>query len=192
MKKEANLLFELSTMRKIVRNHRPVLLLDDLSDNLATHSYLVTWIAYIIAKHEGANIEKVLLMAMSHDTAETRTGDIAWINKRYVKAYEEEAIAEMFPEELDHLNIKTLLEEYGKRESLEAKCVKDADRMAQMILLQEQVFTYNNQQAKEWLENNEDWINQTYLTEYGKKLALTVYHTKVNDWAKNLATEKRR
>lgn len=192
MDKEANLLFELSTMRKIVRNHRPVLLLDDLTDNLSTHSYLVTWIAYLLAKHEKANIEKVLLMAMSHDIAETRTGDIAWINKMYVKAYEDEAIDDMFPADLDYLNIKTLLTEYAKRESIEAKCVKDADRMAQMIVLQEQVFTFGNQQAKEWLEKNEDWINSNYLTEYGRRLALTVYKTPVNNWGKHLGTEKRR
>lgn len=192
MNKEANLLFEISTMRKIVRNHRPVLLLDDLSDNLASHSYLVTWIAYIIAKHENANTERVLLMALSHDIAETRTGDIAWINKRYVKAYEDEAINDIFSKELSYLGVNALLNEYGKRESIESKCVKDADRMAQMILLQEQVFTFGNQQAIEWLDKNEDWINSVYLTTYGKELALAVYHTKVNDWATNLATDKRR
>ncbi len=75
---------------------------------------------------------------------------------------------------------------------MESHCVKDADRLAQMIILMEQVFTYNNQQAKEWLENNEEWINKKYITKTGKLLALELYRSNVNDWTKNLATEARR
>jgi len=192
MKKEANLLYEISTMRKIVRNHRPVLLLDDLTDNLSTHSYLTIWSAYVIAKKEAADITKVLLMAMAHDIAEIRTGDIAWINKRYVKAFEKEAVADMFPSQLEYLDVRAHLEEYESRETLEAKCVKDADRIAQLIVLREQIFTFGNQQAKEWQEDFENWAEKVFLTKSGKELALTIYHTKVNDWAKNLKTEKRR
>lgn len=190
--KEANLLYEISTMRKIVRNHRPYLLLDDMSDNLSSHSYLVTWAAYVIAKKEKANIEKVLLMAMAHDLAETRTGDINWINKRYVKSFEDEAINDIFPSELNYLDMKQLISEYEKRESLEAKCVKDADRISQFIVIQEQAFAFGNQQAKEWRTDLDGWIDEVFLTESGRKLAHEIYKTPVNAWQKGLRTEKRR
>lgn len=192
MKKEANLLYEISTMRKIVRNHRPSLLLDDLTDNISTHSYLTTWAAYIIAKCEKADAEKVLLMAMSHDIAETRTGDMNWINKNYVKVFEDEAIEDILPKGLDYLNIKTVQKEYDKRESIEAKCVKDADRIAQIIILEEQIVTFGNQRAKRWQTDIDGWIESTFLTKSGKKLAFAVYKTDVYEWSKGLYVDKRR
>jgi len=57
MKKTANLLFEISSLRKIIRSHRAVLLIDDMSDNIAAHSFLVTWVALLIARREKANVE---------------------------------------------------------------------------------------------------------------------------------------
>lgn len=40
----ADFLFELGTMRKVLRMHRQTLLTDDMSDNIATHSLRVTMI----------------------------------------------------------------------------------------------------------------------------------------------------
>ncbi|MBP7927990.1 HD domain-containing protein [Patescibacteria group bacterium] len=188
--KLANLLFEISSLRKIARTHRAVLLTDDLADNIATHSFLVSWAACLIAKKEkNVNMEKILQMAMLHDAIETRTGDIGWINKRYTKIFEQEAIDEMFGEIND---FTTLLEEYNDRKTIEAKIVKDADKIAQLISLKEYVFAYNNQQAKEWLNGVTPEYFDSYFTETGKDLAQKVIHIKVNDWAKGLRTDKGR
>jgi putative hydrolase of HD superfamily len=188
----ANLLFEVSTLRKIVRSHRAVLLTDDLSDNIASHSFLVTFAAYILAKEEKANIEKVLTMALVHDVPETRTGDIAWINKRYVKDFEAEAIQDMFSVSPSTSELIPLLKEYHERSSLEAKIVKDADRIAQMIVLREYEFAYGNQQAKEWTANlGKKWFSSFY-TKSAEKLIKQLVKMKVNGWADGLASRERR
>lgn len=45
-KRIANFLYELGTMRKLMRAHRQVLLTDDMSDSIASHSYRVAMIAW--------------------------------------------------------------------------------------------------------------------------------------------------
>ena len=131
-------------------------------------------------------------MALVHDVPETRTGDIAWINKRYVKDFESEAIIDMFPPDLELPDLIELLKEYHERKTLEAKVVKDADRIAQMMVLKEYVFAYNNQQAKEWTEDlTEEWF-QSFYTKTGQELMRAINQIKVNDWTKGLSTNKRR
>ena len=51
-KKIVNFLFEIGTLRKIPRAHQQVLLTQDLSDNIASHSYRVAMIAWFLAKME--------------------------------------------------------------------------------------------------------------------------------------------
>jgi putative hydrolase of HD superfamily len=187
-----NFLFEISSLRKIVRAHRRILLADDLSDNISSHSYLVTWISYVLAKKEGADISKSVLIAMSHDVSESRTGDLGWINKRYTKAFEDEAVADMFGKNEDLEDFVELLEEYDKRQSREAKLVKDADKIAQLIAIKEYIHAYDNKQARTWLDEVDESYIQTFFTETAKEMVRVIVDIKPNDWAEGLATEKRR
>ena len=94
LKKAASFLYEVGTMRKIARAHRQTLLTDDLSDNIASHSYRVTWIGWILAKEEKANVEKAIKMCLAHDISEARSGDQSWVHKRYIKVFEKEIAAD--------------------------------------------------------------------------------------------------
>jgi len=67
--------FEIGTLRKTVRAHRQVLLNNDLTDNISSHSYRVTFIGYFLAKLENVSTEKVIIMCLLHDIPETRSGD---------------------------------------------------------------------------------------------------------------------
>ena len=49
-------LFEIGTMRKLMRMHRQTLLTDDASDSIASHSYRVSIIGWYLAKKEGADL----------------------------------------------------------------------------------------------------------------------------------------
>ena len=94
------------------------------------HSFRVTLIALILARREGiADEEKILKMALIHDLAETRTSDMSYIQKVYVKADEERATHDLFERtSLQDLN-ETILKEYEERKTPEAKIVKDADNL---------------------------------------------------------------
>ncbi len=91
-KRIADFLFEIGTMRKLLRSHRQVLLTDDLSDNIASHSYRVAMIGWLLAKEEGVDVSKVIMMCLLHDIGEIRTNDHNYIHKKYIKEFEDEVI----------------------------------------------------------------------------------------------------
>lgn len=59
--------FEVGTLRKVARAHRQTLLTDDLSDNIASHSFRVGIIGWQLAKIERADCYKVVMMCLLHD-----------------------------------------------------------------------------------------------------------------------------
>jgi putative hydrolases of HD superfamily len=189
LKKLSHYLFEISTLSKVARSHRQRLLTSDLSDNIASHSYLVSVVAYFLAELEGVDSGKTLLMALFHDTAETRTGDHNWIAKKYVKSFESEAVKDQLkglPSERTLLNNYI---EYENRESKESLVAKDADIIAQIILLKE--YEQNgNLVAKKWLKNK---LNQKGLqTVSGKKLAKEITSSSPDDWSEGNWSEQRK
>lgn len=98
--------------------------------DLADHHFRVFWIAMIIAAHEGrVDTGKIAKLALVHDIAESRTGDVDYLARQYVDRNEELAIQDMLGGTALAGEFQALWEEYEKRESLEAKIVKDADNL---------------------------------------------------------------
>lgn len=194
LKRAASFLYEVGTMRKIARAHRQSLLTDDLSDNISSHSYRVTWIGWILSKEEKANIEKVLQMCLAHDISEARSNDQNWVHKKYVKVFEEEIMkdqVENLPIEKDLVEILT---EYKERKTKEAKIAKDADLIDQILLLKEYILA-GNKEAVIWLGKDGRKGNKHYemlSSKSGKKLAREILKQSPSDWWKDVWTEKRR
>src|SRR3989344_2648292 len=121
-------------MRKLVRSHRQLLLTDDISDSISAHSFRVTIIGWHLAKMEGVDPYKVVMMCLLHDVGESRTGDQNWLHKKYIKAYEDEVDKDQLGV-LPFPDLLALAQEYEKRVSLESKVAKDADLLDQVLLL---------------------------------------------------------
>ncbi len=178
MKRLINFLFEIGTLRKIARSHRQSFLTDDLSDNIASHSYRVSAIGYLLAKQENADSGKVLKMCVFHDIGETRSGDQNWINKGYVKVFEDEILNDQLKDLTQDNELLDLMKEYQKRESLEAKITKDADTLDQ-LLLELEYAQRGNKLAQEWAD---DTLNRNLFTESAKKFREEILKTKPSDW----------
>lgn len=194
-KKIVQFLFEMGTMRKLPRMHRQTFLTDDMSDNIATHSYRVALIGWFLAKMENVDPYKVTLMCLMHDMGEVRVGDHNWIHKRYIKIFEEEIKEEQlgampFPE------MKEFADEYDKRESKEAIVAKDADMLDQIFLLREYVWQ-GNKEAQLWLEGRSEQVikndkKDRFRTESAKRLYELAMTEDPSSWWANLATSKNR
>jgi putative hydrolase of HD superfamily len=110
------------------------------SETVAEHVFRMTMIAYVLARLDGTvDADKVLRMALVHDLPETRTGDLNYVNQKYVVADEERAAAEQtaglpFGEEL-----RELLAEYRAEQSAEAILAHDADQLAMLLELKEHI-----------------------------------------------------
>ncbi|MEX0935154.1 MAG: HD domain-containing protein [Candidatus Paceibacterota bacterium] len=195
-KRIAQHLFEVGTMRKLIRMHRQTLLTDDMSDNIATHSYRVTIIGWYLAKMEDVDPYKVIMMCLLHDMPEVRSGDHNWVHKRYVKIFEEEIKKEQLGN-LPFSDLKKFIDEYDERESREAIIAKDADIIDQLCLLQEYIWQ-GNQEAKEWIsgkgekgkKRNENI--ERIQSKSGNKLAEAILDEHPSSWWNELWTSKNR
>jgi putative hydrolase of HD superfamily len=197
-KRIANFLYEVGTMRKLARIHRQTLLTDDLSDNIATHSYRVTMIAWFLAKEEDADLYKTVMMALLHDLGEARSNDHNWIHKKYVRIFEEEVDAEQLGT-LPYPDLKALIDEYQARKTTEAILAKEADLLDQILLLKEYEWT-GNKEAALWLRGKNNLKNNLkkyakldeLKTASAKRLGKALYDTNPSDWWKDLWTSRNR
>jgi len=189
IKKLISFFFEVGTLRKTMRSHRQTLLTDDLSDNIASHSYRVSIIGWFLATKEKADANKVAMMCLLHDLEETRAGDQNWVHKKYIKAFEEEIREDQLKPLLGSKELLKISHEYSERKTLEAKIAKDADLLDQILLLKEYSWQ-GNKEAEDWLKGGEQ--EKLMFTETGKKLAKEAYYQRPSDWWGNLWTNKRR
>lgn len=151
-------------------------------ESVAEHSWRVALLASIIAKLEGANPAQAALLAVWHDTGETRTGDVNHLGKKYTGGAEADPrdIASDqvagFPEELAQA-VRNLIGEYEAKESPEAVCARDADKLECMI----QGIEYRDQgyaNTQRWIDNSRGRI----VTKSGQQLADAVLATGSLDW----------
>ena len=149
MKRLADFFFEAGMLKRTPRTGWQFL--GSGSESVAEHAFRSAVVAYALARLEPeADAAKVVEMALFHDLPEARTGDLNYMNQKYVKADEARATADMtaglpFGEELGGL-----LAEFRAQETLEARIVKDADHLEMILQLKEHL-DVGNKNAAEWI-----------------------------------------
>jgi len=191
--KITDFLYELGTMRKLLRMHRQVLLTDDLSDNIASHSFRVAMIGWMLADAEGADVHKTIGMCLVHDLGEIRSGDHNWLHKRYVRVEDTQITKEQLGA-LPVLELERLSKEYEERKSKESIIAKDADNLDQILLLREYSWTGNNE-AELWLRGKRGSKSgntqlKSLKTTTAKKIGKEIMNRCPSEWWKNLWTSK--
>lgn len=109
MKEYVNMIFEARMLKNIPRSGYSFL--GNGRESVAEHSFLITFISYILAKlNPQADEKKIVFMALLHDLPESRIGDINYVQKKYVKADENKAVKDMikdifFGKEIEALSL---------------------------------------------------------------------------------------
>jgi len=183
MKKITNFLFEIATLRRMVRSHHQMI--KEADDNISDHIFRVAVIGNILAKLENCDDAKVIKMCLFHDILETRTGDANFINRQYTEQKEEEARKDQLEGLPIAEEVLELLEEYEKRESKESIVAKDADNLDQM-LLQQEFLLRDDENRKVW----QDFTEKKLKTESAKKIAKEIRKTNPFEWLYSLAEKK--
>jgi putative hydrolases of HD superfamily len=184
IKKIVNFIFEAGTARNILRSHHQVL--PQSNDSIATHSFRVATIGFILAKIEKVDQAKVIQMCLLHDLAELRTGDANYINKFYRKEDEEKAIKDQWNNLPVEKEAVAILEEYNARKTKEAIVAKEADMLDQ-IFLQIEYLTPKSGDLKKWHEH----IAKDLKTSSGKTLAKAALKTNPLQWLYDLSKTKK-
>lgn len=97
--------------------------------NIAEHMFRVCWIAILIAQREGANVERAALLAIAHDIAESRTGDVNYLSRQYTSRNETLATRDMASGTSLETMLSELEAEWETCTTLEAQVAKDADTL---------------------------------------------------------------
>ncbi|MDR1487305.1 MAG: HD domain-containing protein [Deltaproteobacteria bacterium] len=175
-KKISDFLFEVASLKRTPRTGYQFL--GRGHENVAEHSFGVAMLAWVLGRMSGeADLERLLSMAIFHDLAEARTGDLNYVNKRYVIPLEEQAFSDAardLPFEKELLEIKN---EWLESESLEAKLASDADQLDMMIELR-RLSAHGWNQAGEWLV----YAEKRLKTREGQALAKEILSSDPDGW----------
>jgi putative hydrolases of HD superfamily len=144
-------LLEIQRLKRLDRTGWPLRGMPAGTESVAAHSYGVAIIAMILADEiitggEIINVERLLRIAVLHDLAEIRTGDLPRIAVKYYGAeLRKQAERAAFNDIVEPLGekvsaiYKELYEEYEQRESIEGRLVKAADvidLLAQILIFE--------------------------------------------------------
>lgn len=178
--KDINFIYEMGNVRFMDRMWRRFLNADFA--NLAEHHFRVFWIAMLIAsKEKNVDTGKIAKMALLHDIAESRTGDVDYLARQYVTRNEELAIKDMLSGTALEAEFHELWEEYERRESLEAKIVKDADNLDVDFELAERAASGDRLHEK-WLENRQFVAGNKLYTATAKEIFIQIKEIDPHEW----------
>jgi putative hydrolase of HD superfamily len=124
-------------------------------ESVAEHSFRVGVLAYIIATLEGADANKAAAIALFHDVPEARTTDLHSVAKPWVDVKHDTKVVEAqtanLPAELA-APIRSLIAEFAAKETLEARCAKDADKL-ECLLQAREYEAQGNPLVKPWVDS---------------------------------------
>ena len=176
MKRIAHLLFEARSLKRLPRSGYQFL--GTGRESVAEHSFSTTFIAYVLS-HLVAEVDahKLIAMSLVHDLPEARIGDLNYVQKFYIQADEKAAVDEMASDLPFGDELKALIDEFNRGESLEARLARDADQLAFLIELKE-LADLGYVTPPTWMPN----VQQRIQTDIGRSLAETIVTTASDTW----------
>ena len=176
MERLAQLLFEARSLKRLPRSGYQFL--GTGRESVAEHSFTTAFIAYVLAQMVPEVDEgKLVTMSLVHDLAEARLGDINYVQKFYIQTDEGAAMRDMAAGLPFGKNLKALMEEFNRGESLEARLARDADQLAFLIELKD-LADQGYAPPSTWMDN----VHQRVQTTIGCALADSILQTPADKW----------
>ncbi|MGE5300403.1 MAG: HD domain-containing protein [Acidobacteriota bacterium] len=176
MKNIANFLFEAGMLKRTPRTGFQFL--GSGAESVAEHIFRTAYIGYALSHMAGnVDMDKVTKMCLFHDLPEARTGDLNYVNKKYVKADTKKAVDDLAETVPFGPDIRELIIEFEKGESTEARLANDADQL-ELILALKEYKDLGNTYADEWLE----YAVKRLKTDVARDLAKTILETDSSLW----------
>jgi len=154
-------------------------------ESVAEHSFRCAVLGYFLAKSEGVDTFKVLMMCLFHDIHEARTNDLHKIAQKYIKLEDAESRASQ--EQISPLKnperkeVEDILNELFSRETKESIVAKDADLLECAMQAREyQIQGY--EAAVDWIKRAKSKLK----TESAQKLLSLLENSDPNEWWKRL------
>jgi putative hydrolase of HD superfamily len=176
MKALVDFLFEAGFLKRLTRSGYAYLGSGD--ESVADHICRTLYIAYVLGQlSDGVDMGRLLKMCLFHDFPEARTGDLNYVNKKYVKANEEKVLSELSERLPFGEEIEALIREFNDKKTPEAILANDADQLDLLFHVKEQA-DRGNLQTGPWVE----YACERLSSEPARKLARLAMDTDSTDW----------
>lgn len=177
MKQYIQLLHEVGMLAKTPRSG--FAFLGSGQQSVAEHSYRMTLIALVLAdlSEKEVDREKLMQMCLIHDLPEARTGDLNYVNKRYVTVNDEAVLKDLQASYPCGEKFVNLIREYEQAQTLEAQIAHDADQIELLLFLKEEL-EHGNLHANDWYEN----VKQRLTLPQSKKMATEILNEFSKSW----------
>ena len=176
MKNIANLLFKANILKNIPRSGYHFL--GAGKESVAEHSFSVSFIAFVMSQIEpDVDALKLIAMSLVHDLPEAKTGDLNYVQKKYVTADENKAVNDIIRNLPFGTKIRDLIEEFNACRSIESKLAHDADQLA-LILDLKSLSDIGYEPPKKWLP----YALKRLKTKTGQTLAESIMQTEWDAW----------
>jgi putative hydrolase of HD superfamily len=176
MKALADFLFEVGMLKKTPRSGYQFL--GSGCESVAEHVLRTLYIGYVLCKMDPQADElKVLRLCLVHDLPEARTGDMNYVNKKYVTVDERKAVRELAEPLFFGDEIEGAIDEFNGKLTRESLLARDADQLSLILQLKE-CGDLGNRYSSEWIR----FALRRLATENAQKLAEAILKTDSTDW----------
>ena len=172
----ADLLFEAKILKNIPRSGFHFL--GAGKESVAEHVFITTFIAYVMSKIvPDIDALRLITMCLVHDLTEARTGDLNYVQKKYVRAEENRALKDATRDIPFADSLSDLLYEFNEGKSAEAKLARDADQLS-LVLELKSLIDIGYKPPDKWLP----FVLNRLKTKTGKKLSESILKTTEDSW----------
>ena len=176
MKNIVNLLFKANILKKIPRSGYHFLGAGE--ESVAEHSFAAAFIAFVMAQMKPeADACRLMAMCLVHDLPEAKTGDLNYVQKKYVTANENKAIQDIVKSLPFGDDLSELMSEFNERQTLESKLAHDADQLA-LILDLKTLSDIGYEPPNKWIP----YALNRLETQTGRELAQSIMETQWDAW----------
>jgi len=176
MKEIANFLFEAGMLKRTPRSGFQFL--GSGAESVAEHVFRAACVGYVLGSlSQGINKDRLLKLCLFHDMIEARTGDLNYVNKKYVTVDGKKAVDELTEKLLFGEELASLIREFEEQATPESHLAYDADQL-EMILALKEYKDLGSKYADEWLE----FALKRLKTVLAGKLAAVILETDSSLW----------
>jgi putative hydrolase of HD superfamily len=176
MKKIVNFLFEGNILKELPRSG--YYFLGSGKENVAEHSFMTALIAFAISRIEPEiDREKIITMALLHDLGEARTGDLNYVQQKYVNIDEKKVLSDLISGLAFGQDIAKLINEFNECKTREAKLANDADQLSFILELKKLQDT-GAKSPEKWI----DIVMKRLKTDTARQIAQSIISTDWDDW----------
>ncbi len=188
MQKIVDYIHEMGVLKNISRSGWWLIGIKD-PEKLADHICRTAIIGYILAKMEGKDAGKVVMMCLFHDTHEARLNDMHKVAQNYIDMKDADSKVQteqssQLPENMSS-EITALFHEFSSQDTPESVLAKDADLLE--CAFQAKAYLEQGYDAKNWIDN----VGTVLVSESAKKIYDQLLISDSNDWWRDLKKIKR-